>query len=60
MIGVNRRGDTPNSYVRECITSLEAAEAEQQASTLSPLAQVCQPAYLFAYHENGRCLKAVL
>ena len=36
----NKRGDSPSSYVRECISSLEAAEAEQQASTHSPLAQV--------------------
>ncbi len=40
MSGANKRGDSPSSYVRECISSLEAAEAEQQASTHSPLAQV--------------------
>ena len=61
MIGANQRGASPNSYVRECISSLEAAEAEQQASTRSPLAQVCKQAYLFiAHNEGGRCSQSVL
>ena len=57
MSGANKRVDSPSSYVRECISLLEAAEAEQQASTHSPLAQVC----LFIVHnKGGRRLISVL